>query len=406
MIVNIAFNTIIYIMVFLFPGIIFRRTFFSGKFRNNFDSGSNFERLLWSILISVLCIVTFCFIFIMLEGLTHHLFSGLIKITEKEVLCVFEDIYSNRYPDVFRSKEKLLSCFSVFFFLYIYSAFLGFILNKFIFILKLEKSVSLLQFENQWDYLAVSNKVTNSSHKFGDRCITQIDVKTKNDELFTCKFHQFLLDKDGKVESIVVKDTFKYITLDKKDDVDKINHIKEETAKPHSLLIEHLETDFKYIYKKRIKGNIFIFSNDNIENISITYITLSNAFGKIQDIGRIAASIILVLTILFSATYAIWDFGLFDFKSNFKRIAFSFTFIVNILFLILFIASLKKDNSENFDIKEYKNQIKDSLLLFTYSLVPYLYITGIIKFSWTIILLIILLFPISFMLSKTNTNNS
>ncbi|WP_449399910.1 hypothetical protein [Chryseobacterium wanjuense] len=294
----------------------------------------------------------------MLEGLTHNMFSGFIKITEKEVLCVFEDIYSNKYPDVFRSKEKLLGCFSVFFFLYIYSAFLGLILNKFIFILKLEKSVSLLQFENQWDYLAVSNKVTNSTHKFGDRCTTQIDVKTKSNELFTCKFHQFLLDKEGKVESIIVKDTYKYVILDKKDDVDKIQHIKDEITKPNSHLIEHLDTEFKYIYKKRIKGNIFIFSNDNIENISITYITLSNAFGKIQDIGKIAASIILVLTILFSATYAIWDFGLFDFKSNFRRIAFSLTFILNVLFFILFIASLKKMLTKILIINNIKIKLK------------------------------------------------
>ena len=55
--INIAFSTIIYIMVFLFPGILFRRAFFSGDFNKQFESGNAFERILWNMLVSMIMLV-------------------------------------------------------------------------------------------------------------------------------------------------------------------------------------------------------------------------------------------------------------------------------------------------------------------------------------------------------------
>lgn len=401
MIVNIAFNTIIYIMVFLFPGIIFRRTFFSGKFRNNFDSGSNFERLLWSILISVFSIFLFCFVIITVDGLTNNLFSGFVHVGEKEILQIFEDLYSNKYPTSFRDKNSILGIIEVFIFLYFFSGFIGWLFKKAIFTLKLEKSVSFLKFENHWDYLAGSNRINNPSHRFGDRSITQVDIKTLDDQLFTGLFHQFLLDKDGAVDSIVITDTFKYFKLNKPEDLIRIEEIKLEATSNTGYIIEHLETELQYIYKKKIKGHIFIAFKSEIDNISITYITLSNVFNRFQDVGKIIFTILIGLAIIFSLSFAFWDFGLFNFKSNWKRIGFSLTSVINIIFFLLFLGSLLRIRlitDENRIL--IKNSIWNSFILLLFTLIPYLYIFGFLQFYVIIIVMIVLLPLLGVLLKK------
>lgn len=405
MIVNIALNTIIYIMVFLFPGIIFRRTFFSGKFRNNFDSGSNFERLLWSILVSVACISVFCFFAISIDGLTHDYLSGLVHITERDILCVFEEIYSNQYPETFRTKESLFNVFFVFFFLYTFSGFLGWLIKQIVFVFKLEKSVSFLKFENQWDYLAVSNKVNNPLHKFGDRTITEVDVKTEED-LFTGKFHQFLLDKDGKVESIVLKETYKFVTLDRKVDRVKISEMEAKLNENTGYILSHSNTGSTCVYKKQIRGQLFSIEMKQVKNISMSYITVSNIMDRIQVISNTLLTIILGLSGLFAIAYSIWDFGFISFESTGRRIVFCIFSFITMIPLCLFIYSIfdlifgKKENR-----KDAVDIIRDALLIGVYFSIPFLYSFSIIKGGIIIITMIGAIPILGMLLSKSKNQD-
>lgn len=388
MIVNIAFNTIIYIMVFLFPGIIYRRVYFTGDIRNRFDSGSNFERILFAILLSVFCIALFTTCGVFIDNYTENYISNLAHFSEREILCVFEDIYSNHYPDALRSKDSLLRVFLLFFTLYIFSAFCGWISHKLIYGLKLYKSISVLQFGNQWEFFTESNKRNNFSHRFGDRAITQLDIKTKNDELISGTYKKFINKDDNSVEAIILKDAYKFYRLSKKDDLEKINEIKKEIEINSLTKIEHLDTESTYVYKKRIAGNFFILEKENIENMSITYIKLENVLNKRIDQINTAVSIILFFLFFFCLANSIWDFNIFAFKSNLRRIIFPFIFSTNAIFFIRFLESLVTITINEKKIKTHK---WNKFVIFIYSVLPYLYIFGSINGWWITICMAVLL---------------
>lgn len=72
------------------------------------------------------------------------------------------------------------------------------------------------------------------------------------------------------------------MTLNKSTEINKINEIKLEIENKNPFYIEHIETNNEYIYKKRIKGNIFTIFNQEVENISITYIKISHLYERFQ----------------------------------------------------------------------------------------------------------------------------
>lgn len=389
-------------MVFLFPGIIYRRVYFTGDIRNRFDSGSNFERILFAILLSVFCIALFTSFAVVLDNYTNNFISNIGHFTEKEILCVFEDIYSNHYPDALRSKDSLLRVFLLFLTLYIFSAFAGWISHKFIYGLKLYKSISVLQFGNQWEFFTESNKRNNISHKFGDRGITQLDIKTKNDELISGTYKKFINKEDNTVEAIILKDAYKFYRLDKKNDDDKVQDVKREIADGSLTKIEHLETDSVYIFKKKIAGNFFILEKENVENISITYIKLENVLNKRLDTFNIIVSILLIFLLFFCFANSFWDFEFFTFTSDVRRILFPFILSINIIFLIKLLDSFVGISINGKKVKTAKLK---TLVLLIYSLLPYLYIFDIIKIYWVLGGMFIL-FPVIFskFISESSAN--
>ena len=389
-------------MVFLFPGVIFRRLYFSGDIRNKFDSGSNFERILWGILLSIFCLALFTITTTYVDGYTNNLISDNAHLSESQILCVFEDIYKNQYPDILRSRKTLLSVFIAFFCLYAFSALVGFFANKIVYSFKLQKSISFLQFGNQWEYLTVSNKITNDNHKFGDRCETQIDIKTKNDELLTGTYKQFIINDENSVESIVIKDAYKYYTFKKPDDNDKINEVKAEIENNSISKIEHLDTETKYIFKKKITGNLFVINKQDVENISIRYVNISNIFDKKLDFINAVFSIILMILAILSFINAIWDLGIYDFVGRFRRIVFSLTFLFNLICIATLVYSFIEPKNDSTNKSRF-----DTLVLLIYSLLPYFYIFALISFAYFALIMFCTLPLLSYiftLVSKSNTS--
>ena len=162
-------------MVFLFPGILFRRTFFSGKFSKHYDSGNIVDRVLWNIFFSIICILLFILVNIFTDNI---LISSLgISLRQNEVINTFEELYKNEFPKLLRDSKSVNDFIWILLSLYIFSTLLGFGLHKLIFIFDLDKHIPLLKFQSKWDYLLVSNKESNKEHRLGDVFFTQADVK-------------------------------------------------------------------------------------------------------------------------------------------------------------------------------------------------------------------------------------
>lgn len=371
--INLAINTIIYIMVFLFPGILFRRMFFSGKFNKHFDSGNIFERVLWYLLLSILCISTFSFI----SQYFNDYFN--INISGQEILDAFNSLYkfdANKdknigLPDIIINPNRLTDTFILLIGLYLYSACIGKILNKVIFILGLQNRYTFFRFQSHWDYLTSSNNQNNTKHKIGDVYYTKIDIKTNDNELFTGNLYDITIDKEGKVDIISVKDTYKFYKIEKNDsNTKKIENIKERIKEKESFFILHYENDNEICYKKRIKGDIFAISQHKINNISISYIKLSDIKEKIN----IGISLFLMIVFLFSILYGIFDFGIIAFNSIYQRLFFCIMLPISACTIILLYTIF-------FVVKNNKNYRRQKfIVLLICNLLPYLYIFNIISF--------------------------
>lgn len=400
--INIAFNTIIYIMVFLFPGILFRRSFFSGDFNKYFESGNTFERLLWNMLTSILMLVAFC--------LSIHFFNIFspfkieFELQIADITDTFVCIYENKLPTIFISEIRIIQTIQLLLSIYLFSILLGYFFNRIIFYLGLEKRFSIFQFQNSWQYLTNSNKQNNIDHSIKDIYYTKVDIKTEAGELFTGKLHVISYDKESKIEAITLQDAYKYYRLTFDKDEKKINEIKEAINDKDPHLILHSETTNNFIYRKRIKGDLFTIFNNDLENISITYIKISNFYQKFQKALRIALSIIILFITVFSISYSIWDFHIIPFSSYYKRLAFCIITPLNCIFLLLIIISLFNRKLLNENFKQYIKQIKDAICILIMFLIPYLYIFDILKLSYTILLMTIYFITLGKTLSKQNTN--
>jgi hypothetical protein len=396
--INIAFNTIIYIMIFLFPGLIFRRAFFSGKFSNNFNSGNAFERLIWNILFSIISIYVFYILFKYLDVSNHKIFS--YKLQKDQIFETFKYLYENKFPVLFLSEDFIKISLSWLFFIYFFSGLIGFVINKIIIIIGLEKSFSVLKFQNNWEYLINSNGKNNSSHNFLHLYYTKVDVKTKNQELFTGKLHEIIYDKDNKIEAITIEDAYKFYKCSLIDDKEKIEYIKSSINKDDPYIIEHQQTNSEYIYRKKIKGNLFsIFIND-IENISMSYIKIANFYQNLQINLKKLFTISFVLIIAFCFSYIIWDFNVFLFDSFKRRVVFCITtpFVYSIFSMFLVFASNVKLFRIN--LKKYLKDLFDVFFILLLFATPYLYAFSILSFKCTIFAILIVFIICGFIFNR------
>lgn len=385
-------------MVFLFPGILFRRAFFSGEYQKHFESGNNLERLLWNMLSSILMLAAFC-LFINFFN-TYSPIKVEFDLKVADVTDTFLCIYENRLPTVFVSEERIIQTGNLLFSIYSFSLLFGFFINRMIFFLGMEKRYTALQFQNRWYYLTNSTKKNNLNHSIGDLYYTRIDVKSAKEELFTGKLHDILYDKEGKVEAITIQEAYKYYRLNLNSDSAKILEVKQQISENNPHIILHSETSNSFIFRKRIKGDLFTILNNDLENIAITYIKISNFYKKFQKFLKVTISISILIVALFSISYVIWDFQLFEFQSYYKRVIFCIVtpivFSIGILFLITLL-NLKELKSNT---TKYFENLKNTVLILILFTIPYLYIFSLIKTIYVILIFITYTFVSSILLPK------
>jgi len=385
-------------MVFLFPGILFRRAFFSGEFTKHFESGNSFERLLWNMLSSVLMLACFC--------VSIHVFNSYsplkveFELGVPEVTDTFLCMYENKLPTIFSSETRIIQTGNLLFSLYAFSLILGFFINRLIFFLGLEKRFSILQFQNSWHYVTNSTKQNNLNHSIGDLYYTRVDVKSSKEELFTGKLHDILYDKEGKVEAITIKEAYKYYRLSLVDDAVKIAGLNQQIQQNDPNVIFHSQTTNSFIYRKRIKGDLFTILNNDLENISITYIKIANFHKKFQKFIKVSISILLLLAGLFSVSYAIWDFQLFTFENYFKRLLFCIISPLNFAISLLLIVTVFNFKTLKNDTKNYFQDLKNIFLILILFSLPYLYIFGLTGGGYTILIMLFYMFISSLFLPK------
>lgn len=269
-------------MVFLFPGVLFRKFYFSGKFGSQFEQGNLLERFLWTLLAGVFCLISVTCLFKLVD-----VFFGvklLNNLSFDKITDVFICLSSNQFPYSFSNESNLYDFVILLITIYTVSASLGFLCFKVVRTFNLDFFISFLKFRNTWQYLA-QHRGNGIKTKIGDVHTTYVDVLTKNnnkEELYKGILHSFINDKDDKLENIVITNSSKFISYDKTEENElKIQSIKESIVKKETQYVLHKEYGDRIVFKKNIEGNLLVISNDNILNINLTYIKTSS---KIQGL--------------------------------------------------------------------------------------------------------------------------
>jgi len=280
---NIALNTIIIIMVFLFPGIIARKSFFSGPFKNRYENGSLIDKFAWNILVSIVCIALF--------SLVHELFlfftqffqlvklsnSNLI-VTYKDLYCIFESLSKNELPSEFNEYGKFIMYLIYLMLIYGTSFIFGHIFFYLVTKFKLERKLKFLQFRNHWEFLSVPNiyNFSDIDHKKNYDAWVDVMIGDKeNKELFRGIIEKIVYDKENKIEHILLKKTIQFIRIE----LDKNDVIEDSNGKNYIIVKKkqvdkaaiHVQTENYIVYKKVIDGNIFVIPANNIKNLNFTY---------------------------------------------------------------------------------------------------------------------------------------
>ncbi|MGG5503230.1 hypothetical protein ACPDHQ_07340 [Myroides odoratimimus] len=353
---NIAFNTIIYIMVFLFPGIIYRKFFFRGKFKNQFEHGNVLERFLWNILTSVLCIFSFgILIYYFTDIYEYKLFKTL---EYKDIYNLFNDLSKNTFPKKLEDIDGLKLFVQVFAFLYLYSALLGYLSFFLVTRFKLDRRFSFFRFNNHWEYFANVNSSNFKKLKLFKSYATYVDILISNKEgkdLYRGRLHEIIYDKDNKIEHIALKDALKFnqIKIDKDtitvEDVEGGIEVKGQFISEYNI---HIRRPNKIIYKKFIDGHIFVIPNNNIDNLNFTYVEISDGF-KLKAIGNILLITIIIIGfsgILFLIANLFFNIIFPEYlNSFFKR----FVFTVASIYALVILIDLHSTNFKN--INKEKN---------------------------------------------------
>ncbi len=243
---NIALNTIVYLMLFLFPGILFRKFYFRAAHSKQFDQGNLFERFIWTVLSSVFILFVVIGLFIFVRTvLSLPLLQSLSYETIKEI---FDSLGANELPEVEEIETSyfdFLTFLSALYLLSIIFGFLSYLLNS--------KVLNLFKYNNYWENVIKGTYKKNSieSNKvFG--YVTADVLVDANDEakLYSGRVvDYFLAQSNNKLETIVLSNVFRYKKI-----------IDEKGA--------HVATE-----SRKIPGDNFCVDTSRVLNLNLTYVS-------------------------------------------------------------------------------------------------------------------------------------
>ncbi len=244
---NIAVSSVL-IFIFLLPGIIVRRFYYTEEFSKQYFKQNFFELFLAAIIPSIfLHVFMSCIILI---------FGFFIDFKIIGQLLTSRDYPEKAYSNI---DEYILQIVVYYILIIIFSAALGYISKKIVRHYKWDSKWKVFRFKNAWHYILTGEffNFHRAAFDLAEDSIDAIDfvhidalVDTKDGTvIYDGFFVDYELSQNGGLESISLKDVERRLLLN--DSVDTI--------------FNHKERHYK------IPGHILVIPANNIININITY---------------------------------------------------------------------------------------------------------------------------------------
>ena len=203
-----AFSSIFLIAIVLFPGLVFRRFFYSYKFTQQFSKGEWSERLVtstfWGICAQLITLLILSYI----PWVEKNIFSNTLRSRIENFSFSEFNIETDRDILYFTLLYIFLSI--------VIAGLLGFLLFKLIRYLKLDISSYALRYANQWHYLFEGETPKNKNGVL----ITWVDITINSEEEGRTKMIQGVLDgysidsSSGDLDYIYLREAKRYSQTD------------------------------------------------------------------------------------------------------------------------------------------------------------------------------------------------
>ncbi len=367
---NLALNTIVYLMIFIFPGILFRKFLFIREYSKEFDKGNLFERFIWILFTSIAMLASVSVLFYILINVFDY--KLLSYISYSTVRDTFIELSDNKLPDPNKKGFDIkkvyfdfaLLMFTVYFFSIIFGTVAYFITKS-----KFIKGTGLLKYLNYYeDIVKGSSEIRPEDTLTYGYTIADVLVDTGEcSKLYSGRVKNYYLASDSnQFQTIVLCEVIRY-----KKDGDR------------TITVE-------------IPGHNFLIEKDRILNINFTYVYESkstnisykrqNAF--INFISTIA--FFLVISLLFVSGINIY------FSTVLRKIVFV-SFALSTIVLI--------NNYLKLILSRQWSQLKrDDVFNIIFSLIPFLWIFNYSTWYYALIMQFVTLIIGGVFLKKDSIN--
>ena len=229
---NLALNTVILFILVLFPGVVFRRFYYSGPFSQQFIKTTAFQFFVATIIPGILCLL-----------LHYLLVSKLFNICIDKECLAFLVKGCDRTEFMVAIKKIERSIPLVFLFnitLWASAAFWGVLLRTIIRKLKLDIKYNIFRFENRWHYVLSGEildfpDVEGQSQDIDLIYIKALVIADNKRLVYTGFLDDYFLTKEGAgLDQILLTDV-ELIHLDEKKESSRL--ILDRFVVPYNLII-------------------------------------------------------------------------------------------------------------------------------------------------------------------------
>lgn len=310
---NIAFSTIFYIAVFILPGLIFRRIYFSGDHNKQFSQGNLVERIAWTIFSSAITLITAVVFLYFIDD--YFNLEILTEFNYAHLQSIFNQIAENKFP----SKETLTDVYPTFIIgllvFYIYCFLLAKLLRQIVLYCGFDRVFNFLRFNNYWYYY-----LQGKSPKFKRSLVkkfwaSQADVLVQVSDTETKLYKGFVLDyfidsSTNQLDIIFLKEAQRFRTNKGNNTVDLVDIPGTTLGIPFQKV---LNINLTYIYRddlisekskqrlKKVSGLIFmtLFAL----SIMLLFVEEWPVVGRIEIFYRV---LFFINTFLFASVMVTW----------------------------------------------------------------------------------------------------
>lgn len=309
---NIALNTIVYILIFIFPGVLFRKFYYRGAFTKQFSQGNLFERFIITLFLSVVSLLTCISIILLLRYVFGIRF--LNSVSYETIRVVFNTLKDNQLPEkkVFGNIYKDFTVLLLL--IYFLSTVLGAISHGIILLFKIDVLSNVFRFNDKWYYHITGKTYDNLKGK--KYLYTFANVLTEDGDkkvMYSGYLKDYCIDDNNNLSSVFLTNTHRY------------DYTGLENTEPSRA---------KYII-----GNMMWISGSKILNINFTHVAKEKELEKFKKNVYDISTVVFYLLSSFTITIFWFDNFFIEFASILQKV---FFIIIAFMIELLIYNLLKK----------------------------------------------------------------